>query len=343
MKVSLGMKLQQGPFGGGNRFGHALSGYLRRCGVTVSYDLRDPDLDFILLTEPRHRLKISAYSDHEIFNYVRRVNPRCLVLHRINECDERKDSRGVNQRLIIANACADHTIFVSRWLKNLYLKHGLNPLNSTVIHNGGDSDCFNSMGSASWDGRGPLKVVTHHWSSHRMKGFDIYKRLDNMLEQPQWRNQFEFTYIGNLPEVFKFKNATALPPLNGKELADRLKGHHVYITASQNEPAGMHHVEGTLCGLPVLYLESGGLPEYCQGYGVSFTPNDFEQKLREIRASFGHWKKRIGTYPYRAERMCSEYYDLMMRLDQERQVILQSRRSWRWPRWLISKASIIAS
>ena len=32
----------------------------------------------------------------------------------------------------------------------------------------------------------------------------------------------------------------------------------------------MHHIEGALCGLPILFRNSGSLPEYCKKYGVSF-------------------------------------------------------------------------
>ncbi len=36
MKISLGMNLQLGPWGGGNQFGHTLAEYLNRKGVEVS-------------------------------------------------------------------------------------------------------------------------------------------------------------------------------------------------------------------------------------------------------------------------------------------------------------------
>ena len=50
----------------------------------------------------------------------------------------------------------------------------------------------------------------------------------------------------------------------GKELANELRKHDIYITGSKNEPSGNHHMEGALCGLPILYVNSGALPEYCQ-------------------------------------------------------------------------------
>ena len=69
---------------------------------------------------------------------------------------------------------------------------------------------------------------------------------------------------------FKFKNAKVISPLSGESLATELKKYDGYITGSINEPSGNHHIEAALCGLPILYLESGGIPEYANGYGLSF-------------------------------------------------------------------------
>ena len=38
---------------------------------------------------------------------------------------------------------------------------------------------------------------------------------------------------------------------------NELKKHDIYITASENEPSGNHHMEGALCGLPILFKDSG--------------------------------------------------------------------------------------
>jgi hypothetical protein len=40
-----------------------------------------------------------------------------------------------------------------------------------------------------------------------MKGFDVYNKIDQMLSDPAWKGKIEFTYIGNLPKGYQFKNA----------------------------------------------------------------------------------------------------------------------------------------
>ena len=71
--------------------------------------------------------------------------------------------------------------------------------------------------------------------------------------------KIQFSYIGNLPHNFEFKNSIKIQPLHGARLANKLKENHIYITASQNEPSGNHHIEAAQCGLPIMYLKSGGI------------------------------------------------------------------------------------
>jgi len=330
MKISIGMDLQPGPWGGGNQFGHSLVEYLRSKGVEVSFDLISADIDLIFLTEPRSHLRSSAYSDRDIAKYLLLKNREAVVLHRINECDERKGTTNVNRRLKNANQCADHTIFISTWLKELFFSQGLKSPGYQIILNGANQRIFNSNGYLRWDGKEKLRIVTHHWGGGYLKGFDIYGRIDAMLTESKWRDRIEFTYIGNIPEGFTFKNTTWTPPTSGVKLAETIRKHHIYISASQNEPAGMHHIEGALCGLPLLYRESGALPEYCNQFGISFHENNFEQKILEMVDLYDYYVDRMSDYPHTAERMCENYYGLFLDLLDRRKEILRQRRFNYW-------------
>jgi hypothetical protein len=199
MKISLGINLQRGPWGGGNQFGRALADYLQQKGANVCFDLTIPDLDLILLTEPRSNLRSSAYTDKDVFRYLGSENRNAIVVHRVNECDERKATKNVNPVLRRANLCADYTVFVSNWLKNLHLRQGMGCKSSRVIHNGSDRSIFHSTSYRPWERKGPLRLVTHHWGANWMKGFDIYKRLDRLIATDRYRQIVAFTYIGNLP------------------------------------------------------------------------------------------------------------------------------------------------
>jgi hypothetical protein len=88
----------------------------------------------------------------------------------------------------------------------------------------------------------------------------------------------------------------------------------------------MHHIEGAMCGLPVLYRESGGIKEYCQGFGLGFSdPGDFEEKLAQMLATYDMWAARMRYYPFTAQRMCQTFYDLALDLINNRETFLKER------------------
>lgn len=334
MKIAINFKIQSGPWGGGNRFVVALIKALRARGDTVCHSLNDPDIDLILLMDPRWRHPAVTFTPGGILRYLIFTNPGALVIHRINECDERKNTMDMNSRLRRANYCADHTVFVGSWLEKLPLWQNGPRARHSVITNGADSNIFNSHGWQPWTKQGALRLVTHHWGGNWMKGFDIYQHLDEMLAEPAWRGRIEFSYVGNLPKGFSFRNARHIEPLDGEALAAELRSHHAYVTASINEPGGNHQNEGALCGLPLLYRRSGCLPEYCDGFGVSFDETDFEASLHRLMDDYDNLAATMRTYPHTAARTCANYLGLFDQLLKSRDEILASRRLWHNP-WLV--------
>jgi hypothetical protein len=311
MHIAMGMHLQEGSFGGGNQFGTLLSFSLRAQGHRVSFNLRQPDLDLILMTDPRPYLSSVAFGPIDILRYLRRTNPNTIVVHRVNECDERKETHGLNALLARANHLADHTVYVGSWLPTLFARQHLafTPA-STVILNGADPSVFHYTKHA-WNPDHPLRLVTHHWSSHWMKGWDVYQALDHLLDDPDMRALFSLDYIGNIPRRLQLKHITVHPPTSGRALAALLGTFDAYITASQFEPGANHPVEAALCGLPLLYRDSGSLPEYCEGYGERFSsPEDVLPALCRLKKRYAMYTDKLAHYPLTHERTCRAYTNL---------------------------------
>ncbi len=333
MKVAIGYHLQQGPWGGGNQFARALTATLKAGGHQVCFGLDDPKIDIILLTEVRGRSPSASFHAGTVLRYLQCRNQNALVVHRINECDERKGTRGMNPLLRRANYVADHTVFIASWLQKLKVWRSDRP--STVILNGGDTTVFKPAVGNEWRPSTPLKIVTHHWGGNRLKGADVYEKIDELLGEGKWSERIEFTYIGNLPPGCALSHARHLPALSGQALAEELAAHHVYLTGSINEPAGMHHVEGALCGLPLIYRNSGALPEYCEGFGIQFDdPDDLPNVLERMMAKYEQHRTALKEYPHTAERMCQDYIALFERLISEREEIVAARQLWREP-WTV--------
>ena len=157
--------------GGGNLFAINLKEFLISKGHDVINNLNDTDIDIILITEPRKTSESSAFTHLDVKDYINFVNKESLIVHRLNECDERKGTNFVNKYLIEANKVADYTVFVSTWLKNLYLDQGINTKNNNVILAGANELVFNPKGKASFDKDEKLKFVTHHWGANWNKRF----------------------------------------------------------------------------------------------------------------------------------------------------------------------------
>ena len=209
----------------------------------------------------------------------------------------------MNEYLIESNRVADVTIFVSEWLKDLFIKKGIKKDNLHTIKAGANREFFNSNNLEIWNKNEKLRIVTHHWGTNKNKGYDVYEYIDKLISKEPWKNMIEFTFIGNLPKNYTFRDSKVIKPLYGKELGDELKKNHIYITGSLFEPSGNHHIEAAQCGLPILYLNSGGIPEFCKGFGMSFEKSEFFHKLEKIRSDYSKYSQNMKNYPFYLEKL----------------------------------------
>ena len=213
----------------------------------------------------------------------------------------------MNYQLRRVNSYCDLTIFVGSWLQDLKVWTRDRSKPHVVIYNGSDEKIFSHKKKKLSLKNKPLKLVTHHWSSGVFKGFDIYKKIDLLLEDSKWKSRLSFTYIGNVPPGLHFKNTQTIRPLFGEALANELRRHDAYVTGSIGEPGSNHQNEAALCGLPLLYRISGALPEYCQGYGLGFEDIDFEARLDLFLNQISSYKSALLSYPNTASHMIKQY------------------------------------
>ena len=291
-KILINRKVIQGPWGGGNNFVKSLYENLSFAGHEIVESLNDNDIDLIVMIDPRYDdLKISI---NEIFSY-KQKNKNVKILHRINECDARKNTNEIDKLLLASNVVADETVFISEWLQSYFITKGFSN-HSSVIYNGCNSSHFYpEKNHKNKTVQYPIKIVTHHWSDNWMKGFDVYKHLDKLCqEHPE---KYKFTYIGRYAKEYSPIASTIINPLYGKELGDELRKHDVYITASRWEPCGMHHIEGASSGLPIIYHEEGGgIVEGCKKHGVSFLSND--QLINVIDTVINNYHELVSNIDY---------------------------------------------
>jgi glycosyltransferase involved in cell wall biosynthesis len=309
-RIAFSQSPVNGAWGGSNQFVLQMERVLIRWGFEVCYDLKG-QVDAILLIDPRKSASKPLGLD-EVRDYKQR-NPEVRVLHRVNECDQRKGTDFMDDLLAQANELADYTVFISSWLRDYHAArwfdrerpHG-------VIYNGADPAVFYPA-RGGLQARDVLRLVTHHWSPHVLKGFDVYQRLDEQIAAGEIMD-VELWVIGRWPDEIQWRAARTFGPDEGEGLANKLRSCDAYITASRWEPCGMHHVEGIECGLPVLFhRDGGGIVEAAERCGVGFT-DDLATAIAEVRSRLVELRRKALGAGLSGERMCLEYAEVVRRL-----------------------------
>lgn len=310
-RVSFNMRAVSGPWGGSSVFVSQLASFLGKRGYQVGYDLKG-EYDLIVLVDPRVA-KQKPYGPKEIAEYKKRY-PGVKVLHRINECDKRKNTDFMDKMLDDANKLADYTVFISEWLRNHHAERWFSKDRAhKVIYNGADPAVFHPISRGGRPEVAPFRIVTHHWSSNELKGFPAYEQVDSLIAEGRISDA-ELWIIGRWPERIKWKSARTFPPTSGRDLAEKLRACDAYITASLWEPCGMHHVEGAQCGLPLIYHEDGGgIVEAGQRYGIGFGDN-VAQAIDRMRNELPAHRDRLLDNMPSGDRMCLEYAEIVQRL-----------------------------
>ena len=91
MKIAIGFNTTQNSWGGGNQFANSLSKAAISKGHTITSELKELDIDIILLTDPRSFNYGVAFGSLEILLYLLFKNKNTVVVHRINECSVGKN------------------------------------------------------------------------------------------------------------------------------------------------------------------------------------------------------------------------------------------------------------
>lgn len=308
--VALNVRPLSGPYGGANQWAKQLSTFLRRSGYRVVHDLR-PGVDIVMGTH----LGLSgnlAFTWAEVAAAKER-NARLRVVQRINDNDVRKGTSEMSDVLAAANKTADHTVFVSAWLRDHHADRWFDRARPhSVIEPGADPVIFHPVGNRAWQPGQPFRFVTHHWSDNMSKGFDVYAAMDEAIAAGKAKD-FELWVIGRWPSGIKWRAARTFPACSGHDLAALLRQSHAYVSASRYEPGAMHPVEGMQCGLPLLYhAESGGTVGWGEKFGICLG-DDVARSMNEMREAYPRLRKLVLEEPPSGDRMCLQYRRLIQR------------------------------
>jgi len=309
--AAINLRPRRGSWGGANQWTSQVTRWLEFNGWRVVFDLKSAP-DVVVMTHTG--LAAGTTFGVDEVRALKQKRPHIRCVHRINDNDIRKETSEMDAFLARSSEVADHTVFVSEWLRDYHAARWFDAGRPhSVIVPGADPRYFHPIGGATFDPSAPLRLVTHHWSDNWNKGFDVYRDIDVLIAGSR-DSRFELWVIGRWPVDLKWKAARTFAPASGEKLAGLLRQCHGYVSASRFEPGAMHVAEGLQCGLPLLYhRDSGGTVGQGRLYGMELT-DDLEPSLHRFAAALPEMRSRLLADLPSGSRMSAAYLNLLQRL-----------------------------
>lgn len=259
--ISIFHKFYSPPYGGGNQFLRALWEELER---------RELRLENNKISHTTRACLFNSYNFD--FERLRRLaQENCRMIHRVDGPlgvyrgrDDGSDKRiwQINQEL------ADTTIFQSQYSYQKHLELGLEFKSPTVIMNAANPRIFNANNRIAFDRQRKIRLISVSWSDNLNKGAETYKYIEDNIN---W-DRYEYTFVGRSP--IQFERIKMVKTLPSGQLAELLRQHDIFITASRYDPCSNALTEALSCGLPAIYINSGGHPEIIREGGLRFNFNE---------------------------------------------------------------------
>jgi glycosyltransferase involved in cell wall biosynthesis len=294
--IAIAHVFRKPPYGGSNQFLLALRKELAGRGLDVGTRIGRKTRACLL--------HAAAFDVERVRRGLRSADAR--VVHRVDGplaryrgFDDGTDARvaAINEEL------ADVTIFQSKYSLDAHRELGLELRSPVVVPNAVDPEIFHPAATARPAGR-PLRLIATSWSDNPNKGGATLEWLDEHLD---WSN-YELTFVGRTAS--RFRRITTIAAVDSRRLADLLRQHDAYVAPSRNDPCSNALLEALACGLPAVYLASGGHAELAGAGGLPFERDDELPKvLEQLRDEHASLRERIKVP--RLEDVATAYLEAM--------------------------------
>ena len=248
------------PSGGGHQFLRALTRELAARGRVVEHNRLSGSTPACLFNS----------FNFDFGRLHRFARAECRMVHRVDGPIGvyRGFDDGSDERIAAINAeLADATVFQSRYSLEAHRELGFELRDPLVITNTVDPAIFHPASLEPLAGR-KVRLIATSWSDNRRKGADTLAWLDANLD---W-SRYEMTFVGRAP--LRLERIRTVGPLGPEDVARLLREHDAYVAPSRDDPCSNALLEALACGLPAVYLESGGHPELVGGAGLPFAADE---------------------------------------------------------------------
>ena len=272
------------PAGGGNQTLRAVTAEFQRRGLRVGNNAVSPSTRAVLFNSFNFdlaRLELLA----------QRVDSARMV-HRVGAVTSlyRGFDDGTDAHVADVNARLAHaTLAISHATVEMYRSIGIELVDPHVVYNACDPSIFNAEGREPFSRNRKTRLISSSWSDNPRKGGPTYEWLEDNLD---W-DRYEFTFVGN--SSTRFKRVRHIPPVPSNELATLLRAHDVFVTATEHDAYSNALVEALSCGLPAVYLDSGGSAEAVKDAGFGFHDREeLPDVLERLIDEYEDRKERIN-------------------------------------------------
>lgn len=278
MKICLGIPKAAG--GGSSTFLQNFQEYLKRENLPFTTDM-DDTYDVLLVNS-------WTIPYRTILQHKKRL-PQLRVAHRIDGSAQdygRYDGADWLQRDV--NWLADVTIYQSQYsFDATYNRYKLIQNEGTVIYNPVDTTQFSPNGTTFEWPPGIKRLICVGWSPNPRKGS---WRVPQLARQ---NPDIEFVVVGKTDNIVDLPNIRKVDYLNHDKLPQALRSVEVYLSLLENDACPNVILEAMACGLPILYLPSGGVPELVGDAGLPFAPEgNFRATLNNILENRAEYSQR---------------------------------------------------
>jgi len=281
--LSIFHEFEPSPTGGGHQFLRAFWKHAETKGLRVENNIISRTTRACLFNSFNFRESRLARLKRNSVLYVHRVDGP-IDVYRGHKDGVDKTIHAVNLRF------AEKTIFQSQYSLQKHLELGMEFKNPVVIMNAADPEIFHPRGRIEFSQNRKTRLIASSWSDNVNKGAAVYQWLDEHLD---WE-RFEMTFVGRSPVTYKY--IRMMEPVASDRMAELFRQHDLYLTASRNDPCSNSLIEALTCGMPAVYLKSGGHPEIVGGAGAGFdSAEELPGVLEQATSQYEAFQSRISN------------------------------------------------
>jgi glycosyltransferase involved in cell wall biosynthesis len=248
----------------------------------------------------------------EIVRRLKRDRAALRVAHRVDgaaiDYGSNPASDPVQARV---NLYADVTIFQSDYSKfSTREKYRVIPNDGPVVYNPVDTSLFDVQGAKIDLPTGTPLVACASWSVNLRKGT---WQVDELAER---HPDITFVLCGRFDAVSSRDNVVRLGHLSRSQMAEALRSCHVFLNLSENDPCPNVVLEALASGLPVLYRDSGGVPELVADCGEPVEMETFKRGLYRVLATRELMARRArsrAVEQFSLDTIFTKYWDAISR------------------------------